>query len=95
MPYIKQKDRERFLIKPKEISNPYLDVLGYTGMQCGNPGDLNYAITTICHAYLQNNGENYQHYNDIIGALEGVKLELYRRHTAPYEDLKIAENGDV
>jgi len=33
--------------------------------------------------------------NAIIGALECAKLELYRRVAAPYEDDKIAENGDV
>jgi len=32
---------------------------------------------------------------DAIGALECAKLELYRRVAAPYEDTKIAENGDV
>jgi hypothetical protein len=41
------------------------------------------------------NGENYQHFNDVLGALEGAKLELYRRRIAPYEDTKIVENGDV
>jgi hypothetical protein len=30
-----------------------------------------------------------------MGVLESAKLELYRRKIAPYEDDKIAENGDV
>ena len=30
-----------------------------------------------------------------MGALECAKLELYRRVAAPYEDVKIMENGDV
>jgi hypothetical protein len=34
-------------------------------------------------------------YNDVIGALECCKLELYRRMVAPYENTKIKENGDV
>ena len=58
-------------------------------------GELNYLITTLCKDYLLNQGESYQHYNDIIGALEGAKMELYRRKIADYEDLKIKENGDV
>lgn len=33
--------------------------------------------------------------SEIIGALECCKLELYRRIAAPYEDIKIGENGDV
>lgn len=59
-------------------------------------GELNYLITEIVLNYLMNGqGENYQAYNDCLGALEGAKLELYRRRIAPYEDVKIKQNGDV
>ena len=37
----------------------------------------------------------YSKINAIIGILECIKLELYRRVAAPYEDVKAAENGDV
>ena len=37
----------------------------------------------------------YAEFNEAIGAIECAKLELYRRMLAPYEDRKIAENGDV
>ena len=37
----------------------------------------------------------YQTMNDIIGALEGAKLEFYRRVVVPYENDKIEQNGDV
>ena len=57
-------------------------------------GELNFLFTSICKVYMEN-GESYQKYNDCIGALEGAKLELYRRKVAPYEDTKIKENGDV
>lgn len=58
-------------------------------------GELNYMITVVIHQYIFNKGESYQTYNDIMGALEGAKLELYRRKIVPYEDKKIKENGDV
>lgn len=58
-------------------------------------GELNYVFTKLALRYLTRHGMNYQHVNDVIGALEGAKLELYRRHVAPYEDQKIIENGDV
>ena len=32
---------------------------------------------------------------NLVGVLECAKLELYRRLAAPYEDLKIEDNGDV
>lgn len=59
------------------------------------PGELNYLFTKIVFQYLENKGWSYQTFNDAIGALEGAKLELYRRQVAPYEDKKIEENGDV
>lgn len=59
------------------------------------PGQLNYVFTKIALAYLKYNKETYQTYNDIVGALEGAKLELYRRKVSLYEDKKIQENGDV
>lgn len=59
-----------------------------------NAGELNYVITRTVLSYL-GASPNYQRYNDVIGALESAKLELYRRAVAPYEDTKIIENGDV
>jgi hypothetical protein len=58
-------------------------------------GELNYVFTTIALQYLSDHGKNYQNINDIIGALEGCKLEFYRRLVASYEDIKIKDNGDV
>jgi len=60
-----------------------------------NAGELNYAITTMLIGYVQLKGLNYQTINDIVGAVEGAKLEFYRRVAAPYENVKIKENGDV
>jgi hypothetical protein len=60
-----------------------------------SPGELNYVFTEIALRYIRDFGLNYAHVNDVIGALECAKLEFYRRLAAPYEDKKIAENGDV
>lgn len=59
-----------------------------------NCGELNYMITKIINQYWQNR-RDYQTINDIVGALDGAKLEFYRRVVVPYEDKKIVENGDV
>lgn len=80
---------------------PYIDIVSKGSVkQFGpkNPGELNYAITSLLVEYMkkQNNGKlNYQTINDIVGALEGAKLEFYRRVAAPYEETKIEYNGDV
>jgi len=79
MPYIYQLRRE------------YLDVYP---IDAETPGELNYVITKLLIDYV--GGEvSYQSINDVVGALEGAKLEFYRRVASPYEDKKILENGDV
>lgn len=81
MPYITQERRDA------------LDVIGANAPKTA--GELNYLITRLALVYLRANGTNYQNFNDIIGAMEGAKLELYRRRVADYEDAKIEQNGDV
>lgn len=58
-------------------------------------GELNYEITQLIANYWYTSTRKYQTINDIMGALEGAKLEFYRRIAVPYEDKKIVENGDV
>ena len=57
-------------------------------------GELNYAITEMICNYLPKDC-SYADLNDVIGALEGAKLEFYRRVVVPYEQEKIRSNGDV
>jgi hypothetical protein len=80
MPYISAQRRLIFNANPRE---PIQDA-----------GELNYLVTELIKRYVGDH-PNYQRYNDVLGALEGAKLELYRRKVAPYEDVKIGLNGDV
>ena len=61
----------------------------------GSAGDLNFLFTHHINVFLKWRGLSYSNINEAVGALECAKLELYRRVAAPYEDTKIAENGDV
>lgn len=63
--------------------------------QAEAPGDLNYLITKQVLKYIQHKGQCYTTFNDVLGVLEAIKLEMYRRLVARYEDKKIIENGDV
>lgn len=83
MPYISRNEKPYFEV-PLEILH-----------SINTPGQFNYLLTRLAIAYLSNNGKSYKTYNDIIGALECCKQELYRRSVAPYENTKIQENGDV
>lgn len=60
-----------------------------------NAGELNFVITKVLLAYIDMEGLSYRTLNEVIGVLECVKQELYRRMIVGYEDQKIAENGDV
>jgi hypothetical protein len=60
-----------------------------------NAGELNFVITMICFDYLNNQGLSYDTLNAIAGVLSNLDKEWYRRLTAPYEDKKIRENGDL
>lgn len=80
MPYINRKER---------------DELDYAERSAETPGELNYAITRLLINYVSHKQPRYQTFNDALGALEGAKLEFYRRVVTPYEEQKRFENGDV
>lgn len=65
------------------------------GKAAADPGELNFQLTVLVSAYLERHRLSYNTINDIVGALEGAKLEFYRRVAVPYEDTKIDQNGDV
>jgi len=86
MPYIKKETRE-FL-------DPEIEAL-ITRLNNGFfvDGNINYVITRIIDALYGSGG--YAVYNRAMGVLDCVAKEFYRRQVAPYEDVKIKENGDV
>jgi len=86
MPYIQQKIRKK-----------YQEVLDYLNhfVKINCPGELNYILFKIILQYIKSRKECYHTYNDVIGVLECIKQELYRRFVSKYEDLKIKQNGDI
>ena len=85
MPYIKPSDRTRI--------DRHVTGLAPT---VKSSGELNYAITTLIDRLFANDWTpNYNSFNIVLGVLESVKLELYRRVIAPYEGEKMQLNGDV
>ncbi len=91
MPYISQTKRH--------VLDPHIDPLinALRELESDDPsnnmeGNLNYIITVLVKRTM---GIGYRGINDAIGMLESCKLELYRKHAAPYEDQKEFENGAV
>lgn len=84
------------------ISPPQRHVVGTeSGLKPVSVGELNYALTKVIMEYLERetNGNKadlgYTLLNNVLGALEGAKLEFYRRVVVPYEDKMKERNGDV
>lgn len=55
-------------------------------------GDLNYILFAYCVRHVP---MSYNSLKNYCGELRQAATEIERRILAPYEDLKIEENGDV
>ncbi|MCL4198600.1 MAG: hypothetical protein KJZ69_14025 [Phycisphaerales bacterium] len=88
MPYIARKDRARY--------QRAIDELAALVPQdrTARPGHMNYIISLLIRRVY---GESirYADHNEVVGLLNCVQQEFYRRATAPYEDEKIAQEGDL
>ena len=81
MPYIYDKPRREVLACGEALPQ--------------DEAELNFMICFLADGFLASKGLTYANINKVIGAIECAKLEITRRIIAPYEDSKIAENGDV
>ena len=90
MPYIPPEDRDAY----DEAIQTLVEDFFHAGSDW--KGHMNYVVSSIIAGIIEENGgPRYSLLNDIIGVLECIKMECYRRALSPYEDLKIEENGDV
>ena len=88
MPYIKQPFRTEL----EGPINNVVEALSHADKE-RLAGEINYIFTTILNKIYDS--PRYRDFNEIVGILECVKLEHYRRRISNYEDMKAAENGDV
>lgn len=58
------------------------------------PGELNYYISGLIWELFDRN-PSYTRANDLLGVLDAVAREFYRRKVVPYENKKMKEHGDV
>ena len=85
MPYTKKWDR-----------GPQYPLLEKLAEVIENKGDLNHAICELtAMLILKTGGMSYTNVSKWIDAVNGARKEMERRLLAPYEDVKIKENGDV
>jgi len=89
MPYITQERRNKI--------DTAIEILCHE-MFCNEltePGDLNYVLTRIINIVGITENYKYSDINNVLGVLECVKQEIYRRVAVPYEEYKKRTNGDV
>lgn len=86
MPYIEAGRRKQF----DSIVDKLVQVMpvGF------DPGELNYCISRLLWSLWEKHSRYYTG-NDLIGVLECVKQEFYRRKMVPYEEIKKCLNGDI
>lgn len=84
MPYI-DPDRRRHLDPGIHILTTELDLVK------GNAADLGYIIAKLFACYIDGNHTSHQHYIDLLGVLEGTKLEMYRGSLGLYRERRRGE----
>jgi len=93
MPYIKSEDRSKL----SEIATEAVNEINRLADESDKPnvaGNINFLMSTIV-GQIANQNISYATLNELIGALECIKLEFYRRKVSNYEDKKIGDNGDI
>jgi len=90
MPYIKQKTRSLY---DKEIDSLVQKLTNYGG-DIPNMGNLNYVFSKIIWGIFDKN-PSYKLGNELVGVIECIKQEFYRRKLSELENKKILENGDI
>jgi hypothetical protein len=91
MPYIPQHERE---VLDSHIEALADAVKERAAERNGDfEGMLNYAVTRLVLSIIPE--RRYKFIAAVIGVLENVKEEFYRRFAAPYEDEQREKAGDV
>lgn len=88
MPYIDRKDRKQY----QDILNALAEKIPQDRML--RPGHMNYIVSLLIEK-VYGSKMRYADHNEVVGVLNCIALEFYRRKTSPYEDQKIADEGDL
>ncbi|MDZ4786813.1 MAG: hypothetical protein SGJ02_12135 [bacterium] len=88
MPYIKRESRKQYQNSVSEIAR----LVPLDAME--RPGHMNYIVSLLIEKVYGKNMRYAQH-NEVVGVLNCIQQEFYRRKTVPYEDQKIESEGDL
>lgn len=88
MPYISRSERKQY----QEVLSNLAEIIPNDRML--RPGHINYIVSLLIEK-VYGTQLRYADHNEVVGVLNCIALEFYRRKTAPYEDIKIEEEGDL
>ena len=94
MPYINQEQRKKF---DKLVDHLVMELMHTdSGEKRAEPiaGQINYVISRLIWKIFDEHS-SYARANELMGVLQGVQAEFYRRKVGPYEDGAIERNGDI
>jgi hypothetical protein len=96
MPYIKKETREQvdenIIALATNITRTAEEI---DDLFRSLPGIMNYSISQLIEYVYPVNDCGYKEFNEVIGFLESLKMEYYRKMVAPYEDVKERQNGPI
>lgn len=87
MPYIPKEDRIKY-------NKGLLEILHQLEQNKWHPGHFNYIVSVLLNRWFEYEG-NYRTVNEILGVLDCIGKEFYRKKAVPYEENKEKENGRV
>jgi hypothetical protein len=93
MPYIASGDRARLDPHIGRLADEIRALVDEEGHETAFAGLLNYACTKLAISVVP--APRYWSIATVVGVFKNVADEFYRRVGVPYEDEKIAQNGDV
>ena len=88
MPYIGRKERQQYQATLNELAK----MIPQDRM--ARPGHINYIVSLLLEK-VYGKQMRYADHNEVVGVITCIAQEFYRRKTAPYEDIKIKEEGDL
>ncbi len=69
--------------------------LNLSELEMRTSGELTYLISVLMNEYLKRTGKSYGTMSVVRACAQDASDEFYRRVMLPYENCKLAENGDV
>ena len=93
MPYIRPELRNKVDVEIDALSKAIIATADEDSIE----GILNYTFTSLLSTITLSSKPSWRYklINRVMGMLECVKFEFYRRLAGPYEDKAIKSNGDI